>query len=273
MTRVFRWVALTLYFLQAAVIGHEAFADDRETTKILLIGKQPDHSFGTHMYLHTQAMLAKCLERTKGIQTEVSDGWPQDAAVLQDVDTIVLYSTPGAEYLIDGSAGGDFHQMMRRGTGLVTLHWASSVFEKNLDRLGDQWMSYLGGTWVSNYGLSTTRSPLKQLIPDHPICRGWQEYDLHDEFYLNPVIRDANPLLQVTTAGQDVVVGWVHERDSGGRACATTLGHFYRNFQIESFRRMVVNSILWTAHVDIPPDGAPVNLSEEELNLPPRPEE
>lgn len=175
MTRVFRWGALTLCFLHAAVVGREGFADDRETTKILLIGKQPDHSFGTHMYLHTQAMLAECLERTKEIETEVSDDWP--------------------------------------------------------------------------------------------------EYDLHDEFYLNPVIRDASPLLQVTAAGQDVVVGWVHERDSGGCACATTLGHFDRNFQIESFRRMVVNSILWTAHVDIPPDGAPVNLSEAELDLPPRPEE
>ena len=243
-----------------------------DPAKILLIGKEADHPHGTHMYMHVSDVLAKCVQKAGNVEAVVSQGWPTDPKMLEGVKTIVLYSSPGAEYLIDGPAGRQLHQMMRKGVGLVTIHWASSVFEKNLDRLGNQWGDYLGGFWVSNYGLSTDKAQLKQLVPDHPICRGWEEYELHDEYYLKPTMKAGTPLLQVTTKGEDVVVGWAYERPDKGRAYGTTLGHFYRNFQIEAFRRTIVNAILWTAHVDVPPDGAPVDLSEGELQLPPKPE-
>lgn len=241
-----------------------------EPTKILLIGKEPDHPHGTHMYMHVSGLLAKCLEKHPQVEPVVSLGWPKDSKVLADVKTIVLYSNPGAEYLMDGPGAGQFHEAMKNGTGLVTIHWASAVFEKDLDRLGDQWGDYLGGFWVSNYGLSTDTSHLKQLKPDHPICRGWAPYELHDEYYLKPTMKEATPLLQVTTKGEDVVVGWAHERADGGRAYGTTLGHFYRNFQIEAFRKTIVNAILWSAHVDVPKNGADVKLSEADLALPPK---
>lgn len=162
---------------------------------------------------------------------------------------------------------------MKQGVGLVTIHYASSVRKENLERLGPKWLSYLGGTWVSNVGLHTGDSPLRQLQPDHPICRCWQDYELNDEYYLNPTITDqATPLLEVMANGKPVIVGWAHERPGGGRSFATTLGHFYRNFQLVAFRRMIVNAILWSAHVDVPKSGAKVNLSEELLALPPDPE-
>lgn len=258
--------ALIILFAEPRVLF--AVEDDVATTKILLIGKKPDHPHGTHMYVHTSEVLAKCLQKTPGVEAVVSQGWPTDPQTLKDVKTIVLYSSPGAEYLIDGPGSGQLHQMMQKGVGLVTIHWASSVYEKNLDRLGDQWGDYLGGFWVSNYGLSTDKSQLRQLVPDHPICRGWKEYELHDEYYLKPVMKEATPLLQVTTKGEDVIVGWAYERPGKGRAYGTTLGHFYRNFQIEAFRRTIVNAILWTAHIEVPKDGADVRLTEAELVLP-----
>ncbi len=192
-------VAVAVFLLCPACLVN---ADEEAQTRILLIGKQPDHPFGTHMYLHTQGMLAKCLQKTDGVETIVSDGWPDNPAMLNGVRTIVVYSSPAAEMLMDGPGAEPLHEMMQQGVGLVTIHWASSVFEKNLERLGDRWMDYMGGTWVSNYGLSTDTSRLKQLVPDHPVCRGWEEYDLHDEFYLKPVIRGATPVLQVTTKGE-----------------------------------------------------------------------
>jgi type 1 glutamine amidotransferase len=76
----------------------------------------------------------------------------------------------------------------------------------------------------------------------------------------------------VTTKGKEVVVGWSCERPDGGRAYGTTLGHFYRNFEIESFRRAIVNAILWTAHVEVPESGARVDVSKDVLQLPPKPE-
>ena len=240
--------------------------------KVLFIGKQPDHPFGTHMYLHTGRMLQKCLAKTPGVETIVSDGWPQEKQLLEDVSVIVVYTTPAAELLLDGPHRDEVDALMKQGVGLVTIHWASSIFEKNLARLGPTWMSYLGGSWVSNVGLHTGKSPLRQLHPEHPICRGWKGYEIHDEYYLNPVIKDATPLLQVTAKEKPVVVGWAYERPGGGRAYATTLGHFYRNFQQEPFRKMVVNGILWCAKVPIPAKGADVSLSEVDLALPPQPQ-
>lgn len=242
-----------------------------ESSKVLFIGKQPDHPFGSHMYLQTCRVLAKCLAN-HGVETIISDGWPQDAETLAEVDAIVVYTSPAAEFLLDGPHRNEVIATMKRGVGIATIHWASSIFQKNLERLGPNWFEILGGTWVSNVGLYTGSSPLQQLVPNHPICRGWESHDIHDEYYLNPTIKTATPLLQVVAKEQPVVVAWVYERPDGGRAFATTLGHFYRNFQQEPFRRMIVNGILWSAKVDIPTSGANVVLTDAELALPANPE-
>lgn len=247
-----------------------ATAEDKPPTKILFIGKQPDHPYGSHMYLHTCGMLAKCVELTPGVEAVVSSGWPEEADKRKDVKTIVVYTSPAAELLLDGPQREEVDKLMKSGVGLVTIHWASSVHKDNFERLGPAWLSYLGGTWVSNVGLSGGKSTLKQLVPEHPICRGWKEYEFEDEYYLNPTIEKATPLLQVKErGGKDVIVGWAYERDGGGRAFATTLGHPYRNFQDERFRRMIVNGILWSAHVEVPKEGAPVDIGEKALALPP----
>jgi hypothetical protein len=246
-------------------------AADAPKTKILFIGKDPDHPYGSHMYMHTCKLLAGCAELTPGVTAVVSNGWPKDPAALDGVRAVVIYASPAAEFLLDGPNRDQVDKLMKNGVGLVTIHWASSVTKKDLDRLGPTWLSYLGGTWVSNVGLSSGKSPLKQLAPEHPICRGWSEYEIDDEYYLDPIIgKKATPLLQVRERkGKDVIVGWAFERPGGGRSFGTTLGHPYKNFQIEAFRRMLVNAILWSAGVEVPRGGAPVNVGADVLALPP----
>lgn len=266
---MFRLMRTGLTLLVALLIGGMAAADDKPKTRILLIGKDPDHAFGSHMYMHTCGMLAKCLELTPDIEPIVSNGWPKDEAKLKGVKTIVVYTSPAAELLLNGPHKDQVDKMMKDGVGLVTIHWASSVNKDNLEKLGPTWLSYLGGTWVSNVGLSGGKSPLRRLVQDHPIGRGWADYEIEDEYYLNPTIGKATPFLQVTEQkGKDVIVGWVFERPDGGRSFGTTLGHPYKNFQVEAFRRMLVNAILWSAKVEVPRQGAPVNISEEALALP-----
>jgi type 1 glutamine amidotransferase len=241
-------------------------------TKILFIGKNPDHPYGSHMYMHVSGVLAKCVELTPGVETAVSNGWPADAKTLEGVTCIVVYTNPAAELLLDNPHRAEFEAMMNKGVGLVTIHWASSILQKDFDRLGTAWLGYTGATWQSNVGLSSGPSPLVQLLPDHPICRGWQEFEINDEYYMAPTNKSATPLLQVhEKGGKDVAVGWVYDRPDGGRAFVTTLGHSYKYFQQESFRRMIVNGVLWAAHVEVPKEGAPVNLSQAALALPPRP--
>lgn len=267
-----RSLKMCLILTTLLLTGGVAGAEDKLRTRILFIGKNPDHPYGSHMYLHTCGVLAKCAELHPGIETVVSNGWPTDAKTLAGVKAIVVYTSPAAELLLEGPHRGQVDELMKKGAGLVTVHWASSVNKANLERLGPTWFSYLGGSWVSNVGLSGGKSSLKQLLPEHPVCRGWKEYEIDDEYYLDPVIKGAKPLLQVKERkGKDVIVGWAFERPDDGRSFGTTLGHPYRNFQIEVFRRMIVNAILWSAQVEVPKDGAAVNLSDDALALPPKP--
>jgi type 1 glutamine amidotransferase len=255
-----------------ALCGGPAAGQEKLKTKILLIGKDPDHPYGSHMYMHTCGVLARCLELTPGVEAAVSNGWPKDAKTLEGVKAIVVYTSPAAELLLDGPHKDQVDALMKKAVGLVTIHWASSVNKKNFERLGPTWLGYLGGTWVSNVGLSGGASPLRQLVPGHPVCRGWSDYEIDDEYYLDPVIGDkATPLLKVRERkGKEVIVGWAFERPGGGRSFATTLGHPYKNFQTDAFRRMIVNAILWTAHVEVPRQGAPVNVGQDVLALPPK---
>ncbi|MEM7391571.1 MAG: ThuA domain-containing protein [Verrucomicrobiota bacterium] len=259
----------TYRFVCLVLVGFTLSSFAADKPKVLFIGHKPDHPHGTHMYLHTCEILAKCVALNGDIETVVSDGWPKDKAVLDGVKSIVVYSSPGAEFMMDRNKTGQFEGLMKEGVGLVTIHWASAVRKENFKRLGQLWMYYLGGTWVSNVGIHTDTEKLKQLVPDHPVCRGWSDYELRDEFYLNPTIgSNGTPLLQVRTRDREVVVGWAGTRDKGGRSYATTLGHFYANFLIEDFRKAIVNGILWTAHIEVPEEGADVQLSEEELAIP-----
>jgi type 1 glutamine amidotransferase len=261
-------MALVLCLL--ALPTTNALAAGNAKARILFIASELDHPYGSHMYKHTCGVLAKCVELTPGVEAMVSMGWPKDARALDGVKAIVLYSSPGAELLLEGPHRGNVDELMKKGVGLVAIHYAATVKKADYERLAPAWLSYLGGTWISNVGLSSGKAPLKQLLPDHPICRGWQEQVIDDEYYLNPVIKQARPLLRVhEPRGKDVIVGWVYERRDGGRAFGTTLGHPYKNFQQEPFRRMIVNGILWAAHVEVPPEGAPVHLSAEALALPP----
>ena len=55
---------------------------------------------------------------------------------------------------------------------------------------------------------------------------------------------------------EEYPVAWVYERPDGGRSFGFVGGHFHENFGIKDFRKAIVNGILWTAHVNVPPEGA-----------------
>ena len=88
-------------------------AGEGPKTRILLIGKDPDHPYGTHMYMHACRVLAKCLERTPGVEAVVSNGWPKDEATLKGVKAIVVYTSPAAELLLTGPHKDQVDKMMK----------------------------------------------------------------------------------------------------------------------------------------------------------------
>lgn len=244
-------------------------------TKILLIGHQPDHPRGTHMYLLWCRLLAKCLQQTPNVETVVSDRWPKDPTVAKGIRAIFIYTSPGADVLLKGPHGEQVETLLKQGVGLSALHWATSARSRELV---ERYKPYLGGWWSGAAGHKTTTAKVEQLAKAHPICRGWSDYDLKDEYYLAPdLMPKATPLFKVRVQGKkdrepkDHVMAWAYERPNGGRACGNTLGHFHENLGIEPFRKAIVNGILWSAGREIPTDGAPCALTTKDMELPPAP--
>jgi type 1 glutamine amidotransferase len=245
-------------------------AADPPPRKILLVASQPDHPWATHMYEHECKLLGKCLENTPGVQSVTSVGWPQDGASLADVKAIVFYCKHAGDVLLAEAHREQCDRLLRQGAGVTAIHWSTGADVK----YGPAYLDVLGG-WFNraHSGLSTGKSWLTKVDPKHPIGNGWKEWEIHDEFYLNLRFhKQAKPLLTVKVNGEEQVVGWTFERpdSNGGRSFGTTLGHFHDNFAREDFRRLVVNGILWTAHIDVPSEGADVNVDERYIKLPPR---
>jgi len=244
-------------------------------TKVLLLATPPDHPYGSHMYAFDCGVLARCLRQTPGVTAEYSLGWPSDATLWDQLDAVVFYSSPAGEIVLSPEHREKFRQLMRQGVGYSAIHWATSVgYSKLADdqSLRDEYRRTLGG-WFRRppCDLVITRTALQQALPEHPICRGWEAFELHDEFYLNLVFDErADPLLRIIHDGKPQTVAWTIERDepAHGRSFGTVLGHFHENFARPEFRRFLVNGILWTAHREIPDGGAAVELSDQEVTLP-----
>jgi hypothetical protein len=82
---------------------------------------------------------------------------------------------------------------------------------------------------------------------------------------VTPLLRTWNPkLAEKPTTGQDVVA-WAYERPEGGRSFTFTGAHLHASFEQEGYRRMLVNGILWSAGLEVPKDGAKVELDAAEL--------
>jgi type 1 glutamine amidotransferase len=237
-----------------------------EKTRILLIWTRHDHPPGTHMYPEVCRLLAHCLEQSSNVEAVLSEGWPSDPATLKNVKAIVLCTSPGGDILLSPQNRAAVEVLLASGVGLTAIHWATGAGPE----AGPAYLPLLGG-WFNRPLFSTleiTTAKLTQADPKHPISRGWKEYDLKDEYYLNlRFMPEAQPALKVNLQGKDHVVGWTYERpnSSGGRSFGVVLGHFHDNFATEAFRKMLVNGILWTAHRQVPAAGAPVKAEAEQL--------
>ena len=53
--------------------------------------------------------------------------------------------------------------------------------------------------------------------------------------------------------GRAETLMWVVERPDGGRGFGLTGGHFHANWANDSFRRVVLNALVWVSGAEVPP--------------------
>lgn len=247
----------------------------KPTTRILLLAKDRDHPPRTHEYRHECEVLAKCLRQTQGVEAIVSDGWPRDPKQLEGIDAIVLYTANGGDVLFGPEHRAEAEALLKRGVGLVAVHWSTGA---NTPEAQAAQLQHLGGVFGTGFSKYTVvQTPLTQAGPKHPIHQGWQTFPMRDEYYFDLKFQDAiQPVFAAEVEGQTRTVGWVFERpeSNGGRSFGTVCGHFHDDVWTDArFRRAIVNGILWAAKRPVPEAGAPVDLTVEDLTLPPDPRE
>jgi type 1 glutamine amidotransferase len=280
------WLAAGL--LLAGVPWFASAGDSAKPKKIVLLGMDRDHGAGEHEYMAGLTILAECLKQTPGVEITVlkvdgkKPGWPAEAKVLEDANTVVCFLRAGGGYfLADKERRAKLEELLKKGTGFVALHWAVEG-PKNL---GDPYMAILGGYYEPGFSKNPhNTATVNQADPSHPISRGWKPFEGRDEFYFKiRLLREAKAVVTATLKDRDgkeykdETIGWVYEREDSkgplgtGRSFGFTGCHFHVNFGIPEFRRLITNGILWTAGVEVPENGAPVNLSAPVPKVPDAP--
>jgi type 1 glutamine amidotransferase len=129
-------------------------------------------------------------------------------------------------------------------------------------------------------------------LPTHPIARGVKAFAITDEWYyhmrfvagmkgVTPILtalpdaetlsrpdgaHSGNPdVRKAVAAGESQHVAWAYESPEGKRGFGFTGGHFHKNWANEDVRKVVLNSILWVAQVEVPADGVKSVLTPADL--------
>jgi biopolymer transport protein ExbD/type 1 glutamine amidotransferase len=253
-----------------------------KSKKVVLIAGRKSHGFGAHEHKAGCMLLADALNNSGlGIKAEVvTDGWPQDESVLDDADSIVIYS--------DGGGGHPFNQhlekldaLMKNGVGLVCIHYGVEVPAKPA---GEAFLDWTGGYFEANWSVNPHWDANYAKLPEHPITRGVKPFKINDEWYyhmrfreelagVTPILSDlppestlsrpdgphsGNPTVRKPIAnGETQHMAWARQREDGGRGFGFTGGHFHWNWGNDQFRKLVLNAIAWTAHAEVPDSGVP----------------
>lgn len=252
-----------------------------EKYHILFIAGAPSHGFGEHEHLAGSELLAATIEDANiGIRTTVISGWPEDDSIFDNVDSVVIYADGGPDHPIMDHLES-FREVMGRGVGLVTLHYAVVVPP---GEPGDLFLKWQGGYFEIHWSVNPFWTINITDYPNHPISNGVDKISILDEWYfhmrfaqndgkLTPILTDLPPEETLTTRDdgpysnnphvrenvleneEEQHMAWAYERPNGGRSFGFTGGHYHWNWGVENFRRVVVNAIVWSAGVEVPPEG------------------
>lgn len=270
-----------------------------DKAKVVFISGGPSHGPMKHEHRAGNMLLADALNQS-GLNVQATlvphYGYPDDDKILQDASTIVIFCTGHSGHVLKPHLD-EFDALMKRGIGVVMIHWAT---EAEKGKPGELFLDWIGGFCDLDWSVNPHWEPNFTDFPNHPICNGVEPFRIHDEWYyhmrfvdglkgVTPILSDLPPpetldrpdgarsgnpdVRRAVAAGEKQHVAWAYQRDDGGRGFGFTGAHNHVSWQNAQFRKIVLNAILWTAHVDVPSDGCPsanINPTKIRQNLDPR---
>lgn len=271
-------------------------ADGRK--KAVLVAGRPSHGPGDHEHNAGVLLMKKSLESVPNLVVQdYHNGWPKDPTAFDNADTILFYSDGGGGHpAIQEDHLVQLHKLMEDGVGLCCVHYAVEVPK---EKGGTEFLNWIGGYFEANWSVNPHWTAKFDKFPDHPVTQGVTSFEINDEWYYHMRFREklvgvtplltalpppstlqradgphsGNPAVRAAIANGEVQhVSWVAERPGDGRGFGFTGGHVHKNWSNDSFRKLVLNAIVWTAHGEVPADGVQSTLTNEDLakNLDPK---
>lgn len=249
-----------------------------EPARVLIVIGPSDHPPGSHEVAAGGRLMADCLNKStnvKELRAEAVDFWPSDSKVLDAARTLVFIGdTFPAERMADSDRIlRDIDRMMKRGCGIVCVHYATGLRAEDVAEDGDHpllhWMGGYFATRCKHHQSIAKIYPQAAIVPadgDHPLKRGWKSFVVNDEPYINNYFgKDGNRLavnvvpiavsMLPPDKPQKEIVAWATLRADSGRGFAIVMPHFYRNWRQDDLRKLIMNGIVWTAGRDLPIEG------------------
>ena len=252
-----------------------------EPSRVLIIVGPSNHPPGTHEVAAGARLLAHCLQTAEGIApltVEVLEGWPSDKDVLKNVDSVVFSGDrfPLAELDRTDQNMQELAAMMEAGCGIVCFHYATGLTVGQVPPDGDhpllKWMGGYFATRCLHHQSIARIFPQATITPhavEHPVMRGVKPFTVHDEPYINNYFGPNGMAPNVTALATSMlppedpheeVIAWAVERDNGGRGMAIVMPHFYKNWEVDDLRKIILNGVVWSCHREVPPQGVDVEL-------------
>lgn len=277
-----------LCVLSLLLLASAAAADK----KVLLIAGPPSHGPGLHEYNAGVRLIQKCLAQTPGLRIEVAlNGWPTSASAFEGVDAIFISADGGVRHIaLQGDGLAVLEKAIAKGAGLGLMHYA---VEPTKEKGQAEFLRWVGGAFEAFWSVNPHWDAEFKSFPNHPVTRGVKPFTLRDEWYchlrfvdgmkgVTPLLvavpdaasttkrpdgaHSGNPAMRAAFArGDQQTVSWAYERPDGGRGFGLTGGHFHSNWSDESYRKLVLNAILWLAKLEVPAGGVVSTVTPTDL--------
>ena len=271
---------LSLLFLSFAFLGSAAA---EKKAKIVFLHGGRSHASGDHEFKAGSHLLAKHLNKQSAVAVNaiVHAGWPKDESLIEHAVAVVIYAD-GTSVIRSGWEKMD--QLVGKGVGLVLMHYAVHPGMKEGEKYFTPW---IGGYFKNGYSVNPFWRAKIQALKGHETARGVGKIDAVDEFYFNiqyhkkmlplgsatPTAKNLHHINNLWTQagyeskGKSQALLWGIERPNGSRGAGFTGGHHHRNWALDGYRQLILNTIVWAAGKEVPKNGVPTYaVTENELN-------
>ena len=229
----------TLAEVNAALAGAPEPAGKTRPIHVLIVAGAKDHGVGEHDYPAFQKAWSELLAAGEGTQVSTAWEWPT-AEQLQQADVTIFYQHGDW----NDQRARDIDAYLKRGGGLVYIHWAVDGQQGGRD--------FANRIGLAALGLVGFRHGEETLVfnreTNHPIIRNFDRLTLVDETYWKMAGSLATNRVLATAVEDGAPQPQMWAQESGkGRVFVSIPGHFSWTFDDPLFRVLLLRGIAWAA--------------------------